>query len=383
MPDIRQGWWAVAAMFALNGVFFGIWASRVPAVAEKYGLAPGSLGLVLLAIGLGAIASFPFAGRWSDQLGAARVTLALAASHVVAVWAVALAPSIWLLVPALFYFGTMHGSMDVTMNAWAGEVEKRGGRPMMPVFHAIWSLGAGLGAASGWGAVRAGVGLPFHFIVVATVAGAVAIAVARGAWVSDTHEHDGKAPVFAFPTGALLPVALVALGSSVGEGGMGDWSAIFLVSTTGASEAAAALGYTVFSVTMVTVRLIGSSLVAALGPVKAARIAGISAATGAFLAVTIATYPAALVGFALMGIGYALIIPLAFSRAANDPVVNPGRAIAAVATLGYGGILVGPPILGFIAHATSVRFAFAAIALLALMISALAGALRPPEGVKT
>lgn len=379
MDAVNRGWWAVVAMFALNGTFFGIWASRVPAVAEKFALTPGGLGLVLLAIGLGAIASFPLAGRWADTYGAAKVTLGLAAVHLVAVWAVALAPSVWLLVPALFFFGTMHGGMDVTMNAWAGEVEKRAGRPMMPVFHAVWSLGAGLGAATGWGAVRAGLGIPLHFIVVGTVAAAAALVIARAAaWVSDTHEHTGKAPVFAFPTGALLPVALVALGSSVGEGGMADWSAIFLVTTTGASEAAAALGYTAYSVAMVSVRFLGAGVVTALGPVKTARLAGLSAASGALLAVAFATYPVALAGFLMMGVGYALIIPLAFSRAANDPVVKPGRAIAAVATLGYGGILIGPPILGFVAHATSVRFAFLVVALLALMISGLAGALRPP-----
>ena len=378
MDAVGRGWRAVAAMFALNGMFFGTWAARVPAVAEKYGLDPGALGLVLLAIGLGAIASFPFAGRWADQLGAAKVTLWLAASHLAAFWAVALAPGVWALVPALFYFGTMHGAMDVTMNAWAGEVEKRAGRPMMSVFHAIWSLGAGLGAATGWIAVRASLGIPLHFIAAGTLATLAALLIARGAWVSETHAHDGKSPVFAFPTGALLPVALVAMGSSVGEGGMADWGAIFLVTTTGAGEAAAALGYTAFSVAMVTVRFLGAGVVAALGPVKAARLAGLSAATGALTAVAFATYPAALAGFVMMGVGYALVIPLAFSRAANDPVVRPGRAIAAVATLGYGGILMGPPILGFVAHATSVRFAFVVIALLALMISALAGALRPP-----
>jgi len=378
MNERRRGFRAVAAMFALNGAFFGTWASRVPAVAEKFGLEPGALGLVLLAIGLGAVTSFPLAGRWSDQLGAARVTLALAAVHLVAVWLVALAPSVGLLAAALLLFGAMHGAMDVTMNAWAGEVERAARRPIMPVFHAVWSLGAGLGAATGWVAVKVGVGIPLHFIAVGTLAGAVALAVARGAWVSEVHLHEGKAPVFAFPTGALLPVALVAMGSSVGEGGMADWSAIFLVTATGANEAAAALGYTVFSVAMVTVRFLGSGLVAALGPVRAARLAGVSAAAGALVAVIFASYPVALAGFVLMGIGYALIIPLAFSRAANDPVVRPGRAIAAVATLGYGGILLGPPILGFIAHATSVRFAFGVIALLAVMISLLAGALRPP-----
>lgn len=378
MHDIRRGWWAVVAMFALNGLFFGVWASRVPAVAETFDLSPGGLGLVLLAIGLGAIVSFPLAGRWSDQHGAARVTLFLAVSHLAAAWAVALAPNVWVLVPALFYFGSMHGGMDVTMNAWAGEVEKRAGRPMMPVFHAIWSVGAGLGAASGWAAVKTDVGIAPHFIGVGTLAAVVAVLVARGAWVSDRHAHDGRSPVFVFPTGALLPVAAMALGSSIGEGGMADWSAIFLVTATGASEAAATLGYTIYSVAMVTVRFMGSGLVARLGPVRAARLAGLSAATGAFLAVIFVSYPVALAGFVLMGIGYALVIPLAFSRAANDPVVKPGRAIASVATLGYGGILIGPPILGFIAHATSLRFAFLMIALLAMMISLLAGALRPP-----
>ena len=377
-PDVRRGFWAVAAMFALNGVYFGTWASRVPAVAVKYGLDPAALGLVLLAIGLGAIASFPLAGRWSDQRGAAQVTLVLAAGHMVSLWAVALAPGVWALAPALFFFGSMHGAMDVTMNAWAGEVERAGKRPIMPVFHAIWSLGAGLGAALGWAAVKGSVDIPVHFIAVAVVAGLVAVAVARGAWVSQTHAHDGKAPVFAFPTGALLPVALVAMGASVGEGGMADWRAIFLVTATGAGEAASALGYAVYSVAMVTVRFLGSGLVALLGPVKVVRIAGLSAATGALLAVVFASYPVALVGFGLMGVGYALVIPLAFSRAANDPVVKPGRAIAAVATLGYGGMLLGPPVLGFVAHATSVRTAFGAIALLAVMISLLAGALRPP-----
>ncbi|MEZ5721411.1 MAG: MFS transporter [Paracoccaceae bacterium] len=180
MNEMRRGFWAVVAMFALNGAFFGTWASRVPAVAEKFGLGPGALGLVLLAIGLGAVTSFPLAGRWSDQLGAARVTLALAAVHLAAVWLVALAPSVGLLAAALLLFGAMHGAMDVTMNAWAGEVERVAKRPIMPVFHAVWSLGAGLGAATGWVAVKAGVGIPLHFIAVGTVAGAVALAVARG-----------------------------------------------------------------------------------------------------------------------------------------------------------------------------------------------------------
>ncbi len=380
MHDIRRGWWAVVAMFALNGLFLGVWASRVPAVADRYGLSPGGLGLVLLAIGLGAITSFPLAGRFADRLGAARVTLWLAVGHVAVMVPVALAPNVWVLAPALFAFGTMQGGMDVTMNAWAGEVEKRAGRPIMSVFHGLWSVGAATGAATGFAAVSFGLGIPIHFIVVSALGAVPALLVARGAWVSDIHEDDGNAPVFAFPRGALLVVGAVALAAAVGEGSVADWGAIFLIRVVETGEAAAALGYTVFALAMVTVRVLGGRVVARLGPVLTARLAGLCAATGAGLAVMVATFPVALAGFVLMGAGYALVIPLAFSRAANDPDVKPGRAIASVATLGYGGVLLGPPIIGFVAEATSVRFSFGVVAVLALVISVFAHALRPPLG---
>lgn len=379
MPELRPPWRAVAAMFVLNGALFGIWASRVPAVAARHGLSPGSLGLVLLLMAAGAILSFPLAGRGADRAGAYRVTWASALGYVAALGALAVAPTVPLLGLALFAFGATHGAMDVAMNAWAGEVERRAGRPMMASFHAMWSLGAGLGAGSGFLAVSLGAGIGAHFFLAGALVAAGSLALARVGWASDTApHHDG--PVFALPRGALLLVGLVALGSAVGEGGMADWSAIFLVRSTGAGEAAAALGYAIYSVAMVAMRLSGDRFTARFGPVAVARLAGLFAASGALLAVTFATYPVALAGFVLMGLGYALIIPLAFSRAANDPVMRPGAAIASVSTLGYGGILLGPPLLGTVAELTSVRLAFLVLAVLALMITALAGALRPARG---
>lgn len=373
----RRAWWAVSAMFGLNGALFGIWASRVPAVAEKHALGPGALGLVLLMMAAGAITSFPLAGRGSDRLGAYRITWATALGYLVTLILLPLAPNAVLLGAALFLFGATHGAMDVSMNAWAGEVEKRAKRPMMVSFHAMWSLGAGLGALSGFVAVNLGAGLLAHFALVGSLVALVALPVARIGWESDVHDHHAGAPVFAFPRGALLLVGVLAMSSAIGEGGMADWSAIFLVRVTDASEAMAALGYAVFSVVMVAVRLTGDRITARFGPVMAARMAGLSASLGALLAVVFASYPVALVGFAFMGAGYALVIPLAFSRAANDPVLKPGAAIASVSTLGYGGILIGPPVIGFIAEASSVRFAFLVLAGLALLVTLLAGALRP------
>lgn len=373
----RTPWRAVAAMFILNGALFGIWASRIPTVAERHGLGPGDLGLLLLLMAAGAIAAFPLAGNRTDRFGAAKVTRYIAVVYTGALFLIAAAPGYAALAAALFFFGATHGAMDVAMNTWAGEVERYMGRPVMSSLHAMFSLGAGLGAASGFLAAFVDLDLTGHFLFAGTLVAGVSLFVAHDGWISETRVRASAGPVFALPKGPLLAVGLVAFCSSLGEGGMADWSAIFLMITTGVTEGKAALGYTVFSLAMVAMRLLGDRVTLLLGPVRAARVAGSIAATGAICAVAFGTYAMTLTGFALMGIGYAVIMPLAFSRAANDPVLSPGAAIASVSTLGYGGILLGPPLIGFVAEVTSLRTAFLILAFLAVLIVLLAGAVSP------
>ena len=369
---------SVVAMFALNGALFGIWASRIPAVAEAMALGPAQLGLLLLCIAGGAIASFPLAGALSDRLGAARVSRGLALVNLAGLALAALAPGPLTLAAALVLFGAGHGGMDVAMNGWGAEVERARGRPSMSFFHATWSMGAGLGALSGAGAVALGAGVAPHFLVAGGAAAALALWLARPPWESRSGGAGG--PAFALPRGALLLVGVVAFGSSLGEGAMADWSALFLVEVAGASEARAALGYAVYSVAMVAMRLAGGRVTARLGPVPAARASQLVSASGAALAVLVGTVWAALAGFALMGLGYALIVPLAFSRAANDPGTSQGRAIASVATLGYGGMLLGPVAIGLLASGIGLRGAFGVLALLALATVVPAGRLAPAGG---
>ena len=287
---------------------------------------------------------------------------------------IALSPSYASLAASLFIFGAAHGGMDVAMNSWAGEVERRIGRPVMSSFHAMFSLGAGVGAGSGFIAASYNVGIAPHFIIAGIAIAAVTLLVAKIDWVSNTNNTSSAAPMFALPKGRLLAVGIVAFCASLGEGGMADWSAIFLVLITSATEAKAALGYTVFSIAMVGMRLMGDRVTRRFGEVTAARMAGTTAAIGVLCAVIFGTYTMSLVGFALMGVGYAVIMPIAFTRAANDPDIAPGAAIASVSTLGYGGLLLGPPLIGFVAEATSIRFAFLILAVLAGLIVILAEA---------
>ncbi|WP_068118173.1 MFS transporter [Tropicimonas marinistellae] len=376
MPDIRTPWRAVAATFALNGVLLGSWASRIPAVMETHGLSEGRFGLLLLVMGVGALISFPLAGRLADRMGAVTVTHRLSWVYLLSLVLLALAPGpIWL-AGAMLFFGMCHGSMDVTMNSWATEVEKHMGRSVMSSFHAMWSLGTGTGAAAGALATGLGLSVTTHFALAAIVFGAFFLWFAYIPWTSVTQPHDPDAPAFALPRGVLVLVGLMALASGAGEGAVADWSAVYLLKDIGATEARAALGFTVFSVVMVAMRLTVDRLVTWLGPVTVARASGLAAVAGLLLVILAPGLGVALAGFGLMGVGYAAVYPLAFSRAARDPDVPPGQAIASVATLGYSAILLAPPIIGFIAETASLRAAFTLLAGLSLLITLLAGVLR-------
>ncbi|WP_420014081.1 MFS transporter [Tateyamaria sp.] len=342
-PTNRATWIAVAAMFILNGALYGIWASRIPAMAARHGLDAGDLGWLLLLLAGGAIAAFPLAGRFADKLGAAPVTLAIAVVYTLALILTALAPGVPTLALALFAFGATHGAMDVAMNTWAGEAERHIGRPVMSSFHAMFSLGAGLGAAPGYVSERWDIGITPHFVLASIATAIIALAFARIPWTSPRQSGIDSTPLFPIPKGPLIAVGFIAFCSSMGEGAMVDWSALFLVEMAQVSPADAALGYTVFSIAMVITRLTGDQVTRRLGPTITARLAGIIATAGTCCAVFLGTYAWTLAGFALMGVGYAVIMPLAFSRAANDPDLPPGTAIASVSTLGYGGLLLAPP----------------------------------------
>lgn len=331
----HRDWRAVAAAFMLCGLLFGVWASRIPAFKGRFDLEPGVLGVLLLAFALGAISSFPFAGALSERIGPTRLTLVCAVGYCPALVALSLAPSVLTLGCILVVFGIFHGAMDVAMNGWAARVENRLKRSTMSIFHAGFSLGAGLGAASGFLAAHLGLGPGIHFATVAVVGGLVApLFMVSGASTTEAPTNgEQSGGFFVFPSRALLPVGLIAFAVSMGEGAMVDWSAVFLVIATDATETTAALGYAAFSAMMVLARLFGGMVVDKLGPIITTQMSATFAFIGLVLAMISSTAPMAIFGFALIGIGYAIVMPLAFSRAASDPAQAPGPAIASVAVL--------------------------------------------------
>ncbi|MGR3715096.1 MAG: MFS transporter [Shimia sp.] len=375
----RKHWRAVAAMFALNGSLFGVWASRIPAIKDLHELSHSALGGLLLMMAAGAIVAFPVAGWLSDRRGAAQVTRILGVLNALALVGLALAPHPIVLGLALLAFGMFHGAMDVTMNGWAAEVERWAKRPQMSTYHAMWSLGAGIGAGTGYLAITFGSGGIFvHFLIAGGALLFTALMFSQDKWVSHINT-EARAAVFSLPKGSLVLVGLLAMCASMGEGAMADWSAIYLRDDAGMREEWAPIGFAIFSIAMVVTRLSGGWISRFSAPHKVARFCGLVAASGVYLAVLSHSALGILSGFILFGFGLALIFPLAFSRAANDPDVPQGQALAGVATLGYGGILLGPPVIGFIASATTLTVSFAFLGGMALLISVFSSALKIPE----
>ena len=200
LPHVQRSQLAVVAMFVLNGSLYGAWASRIPAIQDEFQLDPRTLGLYLLVLAAGAIVSFPVAGKLCDRFGAAKTTRSIALLYRPALIFIGLSSSHWTLIVAIFLFGAAHGSMDVAMDGWGAEVERAKGRSVMSLFHAMFSLGAGLGAAAGGLAAWFSLGYPFHFALFATAAGGLLLFTFSG-WESRTGIRDQKKSGITLPRG--------------------------------------------------------------------------------------------------------------------------------------------------------------------------------------
>jgi MFS family permease len=237
---------AVLGVFFANGVVIGTWVVRIPAVQQRLGLGEGLLGIALLGAAVGALAAMPLVGALVSRFGSRRIVgttgLLLSFSLVTP----ALAPNLFFLVPALMLLGAANGGLDVSMNAQAVEVERGYWRPIMSSFHAAWSFGGLAGAALGGLLASLGVGPLPHFSAVAVLSAIAFVGAYRSLLPSHADASEEGAPAFARPTRALFGLGIISFCILLGEGAMGDWSAVYLNNTLGTGPGFAAAGYAAF-----------------------------------------------------------------------------------------------------------------------------------------
>ena len=368
---------ATLAVFFVNGFGFANWIVRIPTVQEKLGLGEGSLGLALLALAGGALATMVATGGLINKFGSRPVVAVAGSIFGLSLVLPALAPSLPALVVALIVAGAWHGALDVSMNAHAVAVEKAYRRPIMSSFHASFSLGGLAGAASGGILSALGVGLAPHLVGVAVLS-ALAFAVASRALLpagEDRGEEDDEGPTFVRPNRALAGLGFIAFCVLLGEGAMADWSAVYLGGTLGTGPGLAAAGYAVFSLTMAAGRLCGDRLAKRFRPAELVRAGAVLAAAGLGISLTVGHPVVALVGFACAGAGFSVVFPNVLSAAGRDGEMPAGAAIAAVSTAGYFGFLVGPSFIGFVAELTGLGAALYIVVGLSATVAVMAGAL--------
>jgi MFS family permease len=382
--ELRAPFVAVAAVFLLSGAAFANWVARIPAVKDDVGASAGDLGLALLGVALGSLVTMPLAGRLCERLGSGRVVVAGVLLTALSLPGPGLATGPLTLGLALAAYGAASGMVDVAMNVQAVAVVRRAGRPIMPWFHAAYSLGGLAGALLGAASARAGLPPIANFTVVAAALALAAPAVSPHLVPDRTAPT--PAPVRRQPVSdpparrrslALAGLGAVAACAALGEGAMADWSALFLRDERGAGAGAAALGYAAFAVAMTTGRLGGEAAIRRWGAAGALRTGAAVAALGIVLAVGVDSPLAGIAGFGLVGLGLSCAFPLALTTAGESGDGAGGSEIARVSVVGYLGFLLGPPLIGFVADQVGLRGAVLALALPALALVALAGAVDP------
>ena len=359
---------ATRLIFLVSGIGMASWAPMVPYAKARLGLDDAGLGLVLLAFGGGSMVSMPLIGLLTHRYGNRKVISVAGLLLCVAIPLLAIVPNVLTLMLALLYFGAMLGAVDVAMNAHAVEVERRDGCALMSGFHGLFSIG-GLAGAAMMSALLA-LGLPLWTGALAiSLLLALIVLSQRSSLFSGVDDVAERAAVFSLPRGLVLLLGVLCFVSFLAEGSILDWSAVLLRDFRGFSAASAGIGYACFSVAMAAGRLTGDSVIARLGPAWTVR-AGAGLAAIGFLLVAMASWPAAsLSGFVLVGLGASNIVPVMFSAAGRLPGTAPAISIATVTTLGYAGLLSGPALIGFLAHASNLPVALAVVAGMLLFVA--------------
>ncbi len=367
---------SVSAVFLIHGMIVSNWLSRIPAVKQELGLSASALGVALLGSSFGALLAMALISRVISRVGSARVTRWSTFAFCAVLPLPALARGPLSLTLLLIVYGAMAGCMEVAMNTQAVDVERNYGKPMMVGFHALFSLGGMVGA--GIGGLAAGLGIKplLHLPVAALCLAAAAVFATRFLLIAQ------EEPQAALLTGhwtfrPIIGLAAIAFCILIGEGAMADWSAVYLNRFTG--QGLAAVGYSVFSFTMAAGRLSGDWLRARLGSVTMVRAGSALAAIGLGGALAAGSMIPALIGFACAGAGWASIFPILSGAAGHKSPAQPEAGVAAVSATGFFAFLVGPPLIGFIAQAWTLRVGLAVVVVLSVVASMLAGVVRDAD----
>lgn len=352
----------VGVMFFLAGLCFASYASRIVTIQQTFKLTDAALGAILFAVPVGLMCSLPFSGWIITIIGSRRLLIFALSFYAITLIGLSLAQNIIQLIIGLILFGFSSNAMNISVNTQAVAAEGLYQKPIMASFHGLWSFAGFVGAGIGTYMIAEQVKPLYHFTIIASITVITIGLIAR--YLKDD-KVASSGPVFVMPDKSLIMLGVIAMCSMMCEGAMFDWSAIYFKKVVMAPLAVIGIGFTAFMSTMAFCRLfIADWFAKVFGLRRILQVSGALTVVGLLIAVIFPYFYTAVIGFLFVGAGVSSVVPMVFSAAGKSKTMRPGVALAAVSTIGFVGILLGPPIIGFISGLINLRASFTFIAVM-------------------
>lgn len=369
LPKTTQGVYrlSVSTFYFLQGLVFASWACRIPDIKRTLGMNDADLGSVLFAVPVGQLSAMALSGYLVGRFGSRRILMGASVFYPAVLLYLGVAASFWELAFGLFLFGVAANLTNISVNTQGVGVERLYQCSIMARFHGLWSLAGFFGALLGAGMVDWDVPPETHFIIIFLICMVILAAFSRSLLPRDARRSSTQnGGMFRSMDAYVLLIGLIAFGSMVSEGTMFDWSGVYFESVVQPGPGLVQLGYVAFMSTMALGRFTADRMVMRFGAVRVLRASGFLIYAGLLVSVLFPVLWSATLGFLLVGLGTSSIVPLCYSMAGKSRKMIPSVALASVSTIGFLGFLLGPPVIGHIAHASSLRWSFSLIALIGL-----------------
>lgn len=365
---------AVSLFFFCQGIAFASWASRIPVIKERLHLSEGQLGTILLMLPVGQLATMALSGKLVTKYGSAKVLRIVPIAYALVLCAIAFAQNAWQLGAVLFLFGVTGNMCNISVNTQGVATELIYKKSIMTSFHGAWSIAGFTGALVGLLTMNLGLDTLSHFLI-------ILIFVTGNTLINQRYLVPGKSPqkekrsFFSKPDGSLLQLGIIGFFSMATEGAMFDWSGVYFKEIVHAPEKFVVVGYASFMIMMATGRFVGDAVIRKLGRKRTLQYSGILMFVGMMTSVIFPQFIVCTLAFMLVGIGVACNVPSIYSIAGQNKNVSSGVALAMVSSISYLGFLMGPPLIGYIAEAFSLRYSYGVFACFGLLMFGMVGRL--------
>jgi len=358
--------WALSLFFFCQGLVFASWASRIPHIKSLLQISEGTLGLILLMMPLGQILTMTLSGRLVTQYGSQIIIPMASLVYALVLVVIAFVTDMYMLGACLFIFGMWSNIGNIAVNTQAVAVENLYQRTIMSSFHGAWSLAGFVGALIGLLTIQLELNIWQHFIIIFIIIFINAL-INTSSLIKDVVVTEKKKGLIK-PDSIILQLGIICFLVMATEGAMFDWSGVYFKEIVEAPEKWVPVGYTAFMITMATGRFIGDAVIERLGKQKTLTLSGILMSAGLLLSVIFPDIIICICAFMLVGFGVATVVPTVYSVAGQHPSIPPGQAIAMVSSISFLGFLIGPPLIGFIAEWTNLRYSYAVYALFGVIL---------------